>query len=306
MKPFAVQTNDLSRNFGALRAVDCVSFSIPSGRVVALLGPNGAGKTTLISMLLGLLEPTGGSARVLGAEPRAMPADVAARIAATGDLLTPPSWARLREMLDLQQSASPHFDRAYAESFCRGRGMNLSSRFGSLSKGQKRWVLAGLALASGADLLLLDEPADGLDPAARRELYDQVRDTVTLRGATALVATHVIGDVERVADDVIIIRDGQVALHESLEDLRDRVREIEMPGLDAMPDMGPGITTLGVRVEGSGLVAHIRCEEGAPAGWEGPRGCAAIRTVGLEPLYQLIAGAKRPTLLRERQGQWAE
>jgi len=290
MNTFAAQTDGLTRDFGHLRALNQLSIEVAAGRVLALLGPNGAGKTTFLKLLMGLLEPTDGQALVLGAPARNQPAEVCGRTACLGDGYDPPGWATLRALEDLQADASPRFDGTLFRALCSERELPPQRHFGSLSKGQKRWVLAGLAFAARAELLLMDEPADGLDPAARRDLYDYLRDHVTDTGATAIVTTHIIGDIERVADDVAIIDRGKLVLHAPLEELREEVRQVEISNADALPDLGPGVTVLGGTQSGDTAIGWVTYRDGDEAELRQRVGAhAVIRTVGLETLYLAVA-----------------
>ncbi len=286
MNDTAIQTTCLTRDFGAKRALNGVSLTIPKGRVIALLGPNGAGKSTLLKLLTGLLEPTFGSSKVLGAPSRAMPADICGRLAVMLDGCEPPGWATPRRMIDLQADASPHFDRDAAQTFICSRGLGEHDPYGKMSSGQKRWALAGLCLASGADVLLLDEPAAGFDTAARHEVYDRARDYANERDATVLVATHIIPDIERIADDVAVIREGRLLLHEALEDLRERVREVGLPGQETPPPINHGARWLGAKAVDGGCVAWVMTPDGDEDALRTQLGSdTPISPVGLETLY---------------------
>ena len=294
MRTNAIETNGLGRDFGRTPALDKFSIDIRPGRVVALLGANGAGKTTLLRLLLGLIEPTRGQARVLGAPARDKPADVCGRIAGVGEGHDPPRWARLTMLRRLQADASPRFDRRVFDDLCSRRELPLRKPFGVLSKGQRRWVLSALALASGADLILMDEPADGLDPAARREVYDHVRQYVNEREATVLVATHIIGDIERVTDDVAIIHHGRLLLHDELEDLREQVREIEFARPPESDDWCDGVETIMTKQAHGAFLAWVRCRQTQPDELQqrlAPQ--AAVRPATLESLYLAVAEGER-------------
>ena len=196
MSDHSVQTTDLGRDFGEVKALDGFSMAVPGGTILTLLGPNGAGKTTLLRILMGLIEPTRGEALVLGTPTRSQPADVAGRVAYVGDRCEPANWASPAMLEGLHLCASKAFDGALFRDYCRQREISLKRPYGSLSKGQRRWVLTSLALACRPRLILLDEPADGLDPSARKSLYDAIRDHVNENDATAIVTTHIIGDVQ--------------------------------------------------------------------------------------------------------------
>lgn len=295
MSDHAVRTVELRRDFAAVRALDGLSLEIPQGSLFLLLGPNGAGKTTLLRILMGLIAPTAGAAYVLGSPAWPQPAEVISSVGYVGDRCEPPGWATVAMLEDLQAGASPRFDRACFHELCRQRELGPKHAYGSLSKGQRRWVLVGLALAARPRLVLLDEPADGLDPAARRALYDALRDHVNQREATAVVTTHVIADVERIGDQVAIIDRGRVLLDAPLEDLREQVRQVEFDG-EGGPDFGPRVSILGRARQGATNIVWIKhdglsdeelCRRCGPG--------AVVRSVGLETLYLAIA-EHRPVL----------
>lgn len=286
MNEIAIKTENLSRDYGRLRALNTVELSIESGRVVALLGPNGAGKTTFLRTVMGLLEPTEGKAWILGSDSRALTEDVACRIGYMGDGDEPPRWATARQLIRLQAGASRQFDIKRAEQFLAKRGLGPGSTYGSLSKGQKKWVRSCIVLAGNPQVLLLDEPAEGLDPSARRSLYDELRDYVTDSDATAIVTTHIIADIERISDDVAIINKGHVITYAALEDLREQVREIELAGGEKTLQFAGDIEVLGSKDVPGGSLVWVRCPQEARHILE--QTCpkkTAIRSVGLETFY---------------------
>jgi ABC-type multidrug transport system ATPase subunit len=133
--------------------------------------------------------------------------------------------------------------------------------------------------------MLMDEPAEGLDPSARQSLYDELRDYVTEGEATAVVATHIIGDIERIADDVAVIDRGHVIAHAALEDLREQVREVQLPADDQMPELPGSVELLGSRVASDARLVWVRCaldeselEQSLPAG-------STVRSANLETFY---------------------
>ena len=168
--------------------------------------------------------------------------------------------------------------------------------YGSLSKGQKKWVRAGLILAAGTDVLLMDEPAEGLDPSARQDLYDRLREHASQRDATAVVATHVISDIERIADDVALIDRGRLVVHAALEDLREQVRQIELSADEPAPPWPAGVAVLGHRRDGDVQFIWVRCPPGIESDLESvlPRQ-AVVRGVGLETFYLAVTHHGRRT-----------
>jgi ABC-2 type transport system ATP-binding protein len=281
---------NLRRDFGSVRALDGLDLEVSKGTILALLGPNGAGKTTFLRILMGLIEPTGGEARVLGCPAWPTGAEAIGRVAYVGDRCEPPSWATANMLESLQAGAAKRFDCSLFRDLCKRHNFDPHRPYGSLSKGQRRWILTSLALASEPDLILLDEPADGLDPAARRMLYDSLRGYVTSSETTAIVTTHVVADVERISDEVAIIDGGRVIFHAPLEDLREQVRQVEIFGGTKLPDFGKEISILGsVKLNGTQIfwIRHDGASDEALRQIIGNAG--DIRAIGLEEIYLAIA-----------------
>ncbi|MEM7387688.1 MAG: ATP-binding cassette domain-containing protein [Verrucomicrobiota bacterium] len=214
-----IQTDNLGRRFGSVDALTAVNFELRPGRLVALLGENGAGKSTFLKLVAGFLTPDAG---------RVNPGDDV-RIAAMIDGATPPGVMPPGLLVKLQAEAWPSFDSEKAKEQLASHDIPLKKPFSSLSKGQKAWTLAVLTLSQNTPVVLMDEPADGLDTSSRRALYDTLRDRVNEGETSALVATHIIDDIDRVADEVAVISHGKLILHAELEELREEVREIELP-----------------------------------------------------------------------------
>lgn len=291
MSEFALQTKRLCRDFGSFHAVDSISLSLRQGQILALIGPNGAGKTTLLKLLLGLIAPTSGEADVLG-EP-CFPASptTARRIAGLLDTHEPPRGVRVRDLLKLKSGVSGEFDVERATELFQQRGLSLDKTWHTLSKGQGRWVLSVIALASSPELLVMDEPADGLDPAARRQLYGLIREKVNRWETTALITSHILSDVERVADEVAIINRGRLLLHAPLEELREQVREVELSSSKKLsPDELPkgvellGQKRLGQKISGQTTLAWVRYRDGTSDEPSLP-GELRRRTASLEQVY---------------------
>jgi ABC-2 type transport system ATP-binding protein len=262
MNDFAVRIAALSRYFGSVRALDDVYLALDPGRILALVGPNGAGKTTLLRVLLGLIAPSRGDAVVLGKPCFPPAASTASRIAAVLDACEPPPRVRIHDLLRLKRGAADGFDLEQATRLLEQHRLDLQSPWRTLSKGQRRWVLAALALASNADLLVMDEPADGLDPSARRRLYGLIREEVNRWDTTVVITSHILTDVERVADEVAVIVRGSVLLHAPIEELREQIREVELRDKLTPPDFPPGVELLGQKKTGDTQLAWIRCQGG--------------------------------------------
>ena len=198
---------DVSKNYGPVRALRGVNFRVRPGEVIALLGPNGAGKTTAVKLLLGLMPPNAGKARVFGCDPT-NPAN-RMRTGAMLQVGRVPETLRVREHIDLFSS---YYQRSLplTEVLAAAGLEKLRDRkYADLSGGQKQRVLFALAICGDPDLLLLDEPTVGLDVEARRALWDEIRQLVS-RGKTVLLTTHYLQEADALADRIAVIHQGEI------------------------------------------------------------------------------------------------
>ncbi len=295
-----METIDLTRDFGGKVVLEDVSLTVGPGEILALLGPNGVGKSTLLKLISGMLMPSRGEARLWG-ESSWPPSAEMYRVACVLDGMSPPYGTRVSEIMSLKSCVSHRFDWKLATSLCEQHQISTASRWQTLSKGQKRWTLLVAALASGADLLVLDEPADGLDVATRRELYGLLREQSNDRGVTSIVASHIIADVERVADDVVILANGRVRLHSPLEQLRDEVFEVELPIETDHSVITPMAEVIFSRRANDALIAVIRFRSLHLAEQEFP-GEISRHRVSLEDLYLAYRQPQQPPAQAEQQG----
>jgi len=228
-----INVSALTRRFGAKTALDAVSVSMPRGAVYGLVGANGAGKTTLIKHILGLLRAESGSVRVFGLDPVADPVAVLSRIGYLSEENDLPGWMRVDELIRYSRAFYPAWDDGYAEELRQAFALDPSAIVRNLSKGQK--ARAGLltALAHRPELLVLDEPSSGLDPIVRRDILGAVIRTIADEGRTVLFSSHLLGEVEQVADHVTMINEGTIVLSGSLNAIRESHRvDGRVPSLD--------------------------------------------------------------------------
>ena len=215
-----IQVSDLTRRFGAKTALASVSLSLPRGMVYGLVGANGAGKTTLIRHILGLLRAEHGTVRVLGLDPVADPVGVLSRVGYLSEENDLPGWMRVAELIDYSRAFYPAWDDAYAEDLRQTFALDPAARIKNLSKGQKARAGLLIALAFRPELLVLDEPSSGLDPIVRRDILGAVVRTIADEGRTVLFSSHLLDEVEQVADHVAMIDHGRIALSAPLADIR--------------------------------------------------------------------------------------
>lgn len=217
----AIEVNQLSRRFGSKLALDRVSLKARRGRVFGLVGGNGAGKTTLIKHLLGRLKAESGSVRVFGFDPVASPVEVLGRIGFLSENRDLPLWMRMDELLRYTAAFYPKWDWTYAEELRRQFGLAPNAKIKSLSRGENAKAGLLIALAYRPELLLLDEPSSGLDPVVRRDILEAIIRTVAEEGRTVFFSSHLLDEVERVADDVAMMFNGTVALAGPLDDIKE-------------------------------------------------------------------------------------
>jgi len=198
-----------------------ISFSIETGQVVGLLGKNGAGKTTLLRIAMGMIDPQQGSAKIFGLDPREQPLEVKSRVGYVSEEQILPPYLRVDQVIALHKGLFPSWDDDLARGVIDRFSIPGSQKIKTLSKGQARQVALLCAVAHRPELLLLDEPAGGLDPAARRDFLETSIQLLNETGTTILFSSHYMTDVERLADRIVMIHDGRVLIDNELDELRE-------------------------------------------------------------------------------------
>ncbi len=233
LRETVITVSELTRRFGARTALASVTLSIPRGTVYGLVGANGAGKTTLIKHILGLLRAESGSVRVFGLDPVADPVGVLSRIGYLSEERDLHGWMRVDELMRYSRAFYPAWDEAYAEELRQTFALDATANVGNLSKGQKAQLGLLLALAYRPELLVLDEPSSGLDPVVRRDILEAIVRTIAHEGRTVLFSSHLLDEVERVADHVTMINAGKIVLSAPLNAIKESHRVGErVPSLD--------------------------------------------------------------------------
>lgn len=199
-------------------AVNNISLTLPRGKIIGLLGPNGSGKTTLIKLLNGLLAPTEGSVRINGQE---VGAETKAHVAYLPDRTYLAGGKKINAILDYFCDFYGDFSREKALGMLQSLQIDPEARMNTLSKGTKEKVQLILVMSRNADLYVLDEPIAGVDPAARDYILRTIINNYN-PGASVLISTHLIGDIEQVLDEVIFMRYGYLALYTSVDNIREQ------------------------------------------------------------------------------------
>jgi len=221
MTEYALEVEGLRKSYGDFALRD-VAFALPTGHVMGLVGPNGAGKTTIIKLIMNLIRPSSGTIKVFGLDHREREAEVKARIGFVYDV--PPFYddATLRATARAIAPFYPRWSDDLFQGLLERFELPPGRRIKTLSQGMRTKFALALALAHDADLLLLDEPTTGLDPVFRRELLYGLSDLLREEGKSILFSTHITTDLERIADWVTVIRDGEVRLVATRDELLER------------------------------------------------------------------------------------
>jgi ABC-2 type transport system ATP-binding protein len=215
----AIETSGAGRRYGQFWALRDATLSLPAGSITALVGPNGAGKTTLLNLLVGLLPTSEGDLRVAGLEP----SNRAEFLALIGFVAQDCPLYRefsVRDLLRFGRSMNPTWDDSLARGRLAEAEVPLTRRAGKLSGGQRAQVALALAVAKRPKVLLLDEPLASLDPLARRHFLQTLIESVSSTGITVIMSSHLIGELARVCDHLVVIRDGRLCLAGELDQLR--------------------------------------------------------------------------------------
>jgi ABC-2 type transport system ATP-binding protein len=271
-----LESHGISKAYGTTKALDDCTLAIPEGHVVALVGPNGAGKSTLLSLAVGLTTPTEGHLIVLGGKAPGSPAalDGIAFVAQDTPLYKNLSAA---DMLHVTRNLNRHFDQRSAEARLAQLGIPLKRKAGKLSGGQQAQLALTLALARRPRLLVLDEPVATLDPVARHDFMATVLTAAVDDGLSVLLSSHVLVELERVADYLVVLSGGRVQVAGEVDDLLARHRILSGPAAPATTYAKWPV----VHVRRGEAQAHVlvrwTLDDPVPSGWE-------AHPVGLEEL----------------------
>ena len=225
-----IETHNLTRRFGRTEALHGLDFSVPAGSLCALLGPNGAGKTTTLKLLMNLLSPTAGEARVLGTDTRQLGEREFARIGYVSENQQLPLWMSVGQYLDYCRPFYPAWDRDLEATLRKQFALPADRKLAQLSRGMLMKAALLSALAYRPKLLVLDEPFSGLDPLVRDEFVRGLLEVSTSGEWTVLVSSHDIEEVERLCDRVAVLDNGRLRLDEPAEKLLGRFRRVEVTG----------------------------------------------------------------------------
>src|SRR5688500_18298487 len=221
-----IRAEAVTVRYGKQVAVEEATLAVPRGSVYALLGRNGAGKSSLVRCLVGLQKPQKGVISIFGDDVWANRAKLMNRIGIVAEDADAPPAMTVSQIADFCGRLYTRWDAGTVRDRLTRFAIDPSAKFGNLSKGQKKQVMLAIALATSPDILILDDPALGLDVVARKSLFDEVIAELADRGITVFVTTHELSAIEAIADRVAIMRGGRVVLDEEMETLKSRFRRI--------------------------------------------------------------------------------
>lgn len=260
MSEYVIETQGLTKYFGKTCVVSELNLKVPKGSIFGFLGRNGAGKSTTIRMLLGLVEPTRGSARVLGKDCRSLSPDDRARIGYLPEGHHVYGWMTIEECGKFQAAFYQHWNSSIFDAVLSHFRLDRKNRAGNLSRGQRAGLCLALVLAPEPELLILDDPALGLDPVARRSLIQSMLYVTRTTDRTILFSSHLLSDVERVADEIAVLDRGTLRASCKLETFRRQVRQfvIRHDGNEPpLPDLPGLLQTFRTDTETSLTFANI-------------------------------------------------
>jgi len=290
-----IETSNLSHRYWRTEAVQNLNLAVPAGSVFALLGPNGAGKTTTIKMLVNLLQPTAGEARVMGVDSRRLGERELAQLGYVSENQQLPLWMTVRQLLDYCRPFYPTWDVALEKTLLAQFELPADRKLKQLSRGMLMKAALLSSLAYRPKLLILDEPFSGLDPLMREEFVRGVLEVSALGEWTVLVSSHDIEDVERLADQVGIIERGQLRLSEKTESLLGRFRSVELTGAAESASAPVGALEWNRAGSLTRFVATDYAGEASERGWGERYPAASVRALPmtLREIFIVLARAGR-------------
>jgi len=291
-----VEINHLCRQFGSTEALSDITLNLERGVVYGLVGANGAGKTTLIKHIMGLLRCQSGSVRVFGKDPVRDPEDALAHIGYLSEQRDIPDWMTITEFCDFVHAFYPRWDNDYANELLNTFSLDGNKKIADLSRGMRAQVALIGAVAHKPDLLVLDEPSSGLDAIVRKDILNAVVRTISEEGRTVLFSSHLLEEVERLSDHVIMIQQGRILMDQPLEILGQTHHVSELRFNEVQTTLPPISDVLRTSGEGrSWNVVHSSSPDQLMASLETIQGeLVATRNASLEEIFIARVGRIEP------------
>lgn len=292
----AIELKQFKKHFGRTAAVDGLSFEVPRGQVTAFLGSNGAGKTTTIQTLMNIHRPTSGEALVLGVDSRKLGPEQLRKIGYVSENIELPLWMTVQRFIDYCRPFYPTWDEGFAKQLLEEFQLPLDRKLRNLSRGMRMKAALVGGIAFRPELVILDEPFSGLDPLVRDEFIRGLLRLTGEEGWTVFLSSHDIEEVERLADRVVLIDSGKKKLEESVTDLLDKCRQVEVFWGDKIMETEVPGNWLNYRVAGRTMQYAIADfegdEEAIAAGFPEARK-VVVREMSLREIFVALAAKWR-------------
>ena len=239
MSDYAIETHDLTKYFGGKCVVDRLNLHVPRGSIFGFLGRNGSGKTTTLRMILGLLTPTWGRSSILGQDSQNLPAEIRAQIGYLAEAHPVFGWMRVKDAEKFQSRFYPKWDRQLFNSVLEFFCVDSQTPARNMSRGERAGLCLAMVLATEPDLLILDDPAIGLDPVARRSLLESMVYSTRKADRTIIFSSHLLADIERMADHIAVLDYSVLRAECSLETFRSCVQQFVLTFSGPPPALPP-------------------------------------------------------------------
>lgn len=287
MSNATVQAEHLSKAFGNKQVLRDLTFNVMPGDVIGVLGKNGAGKTTLLELMLGFTTPSSGDIRVFGHASRQLPGAVKKRVGFVPQQDELLDALVVRDQLSLIASFYPQWDRELVDQLCAAWNINVSARVKTMSVGERQKLSILLAFGQRPDLLVLDEPVASLDPLARRQFLEQLVELSTDSSRAVVFSSHIVSDIERLANRIWILKEGRLYWHGELDALKESIVRLHVQAVGTLPDRVEVPGVLSWRRQGDGAIAIVRdwSEENTRAFQEQFKCDIRVESLGLEEIF---------------------
>ena len=288
-----VTIRGLSKTFQQTVALSAVDMDIYPGRIIGLMGPNGSGKSTLIRHMIGLHLPSRGSCTTFGCDTAALGAKEFSHIGYVHQEGALIDWMTVSQLIRYVAAYHASWNIDIEERYIRDFNIRLDARIGTLSPGQRQKLAILLAIGHEPEFLILDEPATALDPIARARFLDLLMGIVQQEGKTILISSHILSDVEKVIDHVVIMKDGCIVTDQTFDDLKEKYLRVRLTSLGAsLPETLPFDNVLAcVRNNSQALLTMAGPDPGNIQQLAEAMNCAAdIQRLPLEDIYQIVLG----------------
>ncbi len=290
-----ISVRNLSKEYGHAKALEGVNLEIPRGSVVGILGPNGSGKTTLLKHICGLLQPSHGHVLTMDTEALNLSGEQMSRIGYVSQESELLDWLTVGETIEFARAHHPHWDATLAKTLMENFQLEPGKKVGGLSLGQKQRLSIVLGVSHRPELLLLDEPAASLDPVVRQDFLDLLMELIQDGNRTILISSHILADVEKVIDQVLIMDRGSVHCFQPLDELREEYYRINLSALSG--DLPTDIKLTGLKhLQHDGAMATVTVHN--PNRSQVEREVVAldcrstIRNLDFEEIYRLVVTGK--------------